>query len=144
MYCIKKPFIELKHLIELEKIHEVSYSSQKYMNETGCQIIIQNISFSLFDRDIASKIQRVNFISMLCNGSTDDSNTEQEVIHILFFDPDALKPVSSFFEVTALDESQDAIGLKNAFIDVFKRNNLNSIMNKIAFLSSDGAKCQLC
>ena len=60
LHCIKKPFIELKHLIELEKIHGVSYSSQKYMNETVCQNIIQNISFCLFDRDTASKIQRVN------------------------------------------------------------------------------------
>ena len=61
----------------------------------------------------------------------------------MFLDPDALKPVLSFIEVIALDESQDATGLKNAFIDVFKCNNLNSIINKIVFLSSDGVKCQL-
>ena len=61
----------------------------------------------------------------------------------MFLDPDALKPVLSFIEVIALDESHDATGLKNAFIDVFKCNNLNSIINKIVFLSSDGAKCQL-
>ena len=51
----------------------------------------------------------------------------------MFLDPDALKPVLSFIEVIALDESQDATGLKNAFIDVFKCNNLNSIINKSYF-----------
>lgn len=45
----------------------------------------------------------------------------------------------SFFGVTALDKSQDATGLKNATIGAFKRNNLNSVLNKITFLSSEGA-----
>lgn len=57
----------------------------------------------------------------------------------MFLDPDALKPVLSFIEVIALDESQDATGLKNATIGAFKRNNLNSVLNKITFLSSEGA-----
>ena len=134
-----RSFIEFKHLLELEEIHGVTYSSRKYMNETGCRNIRQNISFCLFDHDIASKIRRVNFISILCDGSTDASNTEHEVICIVFFDPDALKPVSSFFEIAALDESQDVTGLKSAVIGAIKRNNLNSVLNKIAFSSSDGA-----
>ena len=76
---------------------------------------------------------------LLCDGSTDASVTEQEVIYIVFFDFDALKPVLSFFEVAALDESQDPTGLKKAIVEAFKRNNLNSVLNKIAFLSSDRA-----
>ena len=55
-------------------------------------------------------------MSILCDVSTDASITQQEVINIVFFDPDALKPVLSFFEVAALDESQDATDLKNAII----------------------------
>ena len=57
----------------------------------------------------------------------------------MFFDPDALKPVLSFFKVVTLVESQDATGLKNAIIGVFKRNNLNSVLNKTTFLSPDGS-----
>ena len=37
-------FLEFKHLIELEEIHRVSYSSQKYVNEMGCRNTVQNIS----------------------------------------------------------------------------------------------------
>ena len=132
-------FIEFKHLIELEEMHRMPYSSRKYINETGCRNIIQKISFCLFDSNIASKIRRVNFISILCDGSTDASVTELEVIYIVFFDFDALKLVLSFFEVAALDESQDPTGLKKVIIEAFKRNNLNSVLNIIAFLSSDRA-----
>ena len=57
----------------------------------------------------------------------------------MFFDPDALKPVLSFFEVATLVESQDATGLKNAIMGVFKCNNLNSVSNKTTFLSPDGS-----
>ena len=133
-------FIEFKYLIELEEIYGVSYSLRKCMNETGCRNIIQNIFFfCLFHRDIASKKWRVNFMSILCDVSTDASITQQEVINIVFFDPDALKPVLSFFEVAALDESQDATDLKNAIIGLFKCGNLNSILNKILILLSDSA-----
>ena len=42
-------------------------------------------------------------------------------------------------EVVAPSESQDAPGLKKAIIDTFKRNSLESVTEKIVFLSSDGA-----
>ena len=76
-------------------------------------------------------------LSLLCGCSTDASATEQDVTYIVFSDPNVLKPMLSFFEVAALDDSQDVTGLKNAIIGTIK--HLNSVLNKIAFLSSDGA-----
>ena len=108
-------FIKFKHLIELEEMHGVSYSSQKYKNKTGHRNIIQDISFCLFDCVVTSNIRWVNFIFILCDCLADASVTEQEVIHIVFFDPDVLKPVLSFCEVVALDDSH-ATGLEYAII----------------------------
>ena len=78
----------------------------------------------------------VNFLAVLCNGSTGKSFTEQEVVYVAFADPETGKPTLPFLEVVAPSESQDAPGLKKAIIDAFKRNSLESVVLKIIFLSS--------
>ena len=64
---------------------------------------------------------------------------EQEVAYVVFADPKKGKPTLAFFEVVAPFKSQDALGLKKAIIDTFKRNSLESGIEKFVFLSSDGA-----
>ena len=44
-----------------------------------------------------------------------------------------------FFEVVAPADSQGAPGLKNAMFTTFHKHSLESVLSKIAFLSSDGA-----
>ena len=44
-----------------------------------------------------------------------------------------------FFEVVAPTDSQDAPGLKNAYFATFHKHSLESVLNKIVFLSSDHA-----
>ena len=60
--------------------------------------------------------------------------TEQEVVYVAFADPEKGKPILLFFKAVALSESQDAPGLKKAIIDTFKRNSLESAIEKIVFL----------
>ena len=81
----------------------------------------------------------VNFLAVLCDGSTDKSVAEQEYVFVAFADPETGKPALAFFEVVTLSESQDAPGLKKAIINTFKRNSLEFVTEKIVFLSSDGA-----
>ena len=133
------PFTEFEHLLNLEKLHGVEYKLKSYQNTTGCRSFIQNIAVYLFRIDISEKVERVNFITVLCDGSTDTSITEQEVIYVIFADPDSFRPILAFFEVAALTESQDAVGLKQAIQLSFKSNKLSHVLDKIVFLSSDGA-----
>ena len=81
----------------------------------------------------------VNFIPVLCDGSTDKSVTEQEVIFVVFVDPEANRPVMKFSHIAAPEKSQDARGLKNAIVSGFKEHGLESALGKMVFLSSDGA-----
>ena len=50
-----------------------------------------------------------------------------------------MTPTLCFFEVIAPEDSQDAPGLKDSIRKAFKAHNLESTLNKMVFLSSDGA-----
>ena len=40
--------------------------------------------------NIKNKLVSVNFLVVLCDGSTDRSITEQEVVYVIFADPEAI------------------------------------------------------
>ena len=56
----------------------------------------------------------VNFLAVLCDGLTEESVTEQEVVYVAFADPETGKQTLAFFEVVTPSESQDAPGLKES------------------------------
>ena len=58
---------------------------------------------------------------------------------ISFSDPDTLLSVLKFFNIATAELSQDAVGLKEAIKNAFKEKNLESVLDKMVFLSSDGA-----
>ena len=53
--------------------------------------------------------------------STDKNITEQEVIYVIYVDPDTNLLVMNFFGIAAPEKSQDATGLKEAIISGFSR-----------------------
>ena len=86
---------------------------------------------------------RVNFIAILCDGTTDTSITEQEVIYIFFIDPDTMKPTLSFFECLRLEDSQDANSIFDAIKAALEKHNLLSLLEKLIFLPSDGTSVNI-
>ena len=58
---------------------------------------------------------------------------EHGVVYVAFADPETGKPTLAFLEVVAPSESQDAPELRKAI-----RNSLESVIEEIVFLSSDG------
>ena len=57
---------------------------------------------------------------------------------MVFTDPETHQPTMKFLEVETA-ESHDAPGLKEAIVKAFKSHNLESVLEKLVFLSSDGA-----
>ena len=57
----------------------------------------------------------MSFIAILCDGSTDSSIIEQEVLYVIFTDPETSKLTMNFFEVVAPADRQDAPGLKKRY-----------------------------
>ena len=76
----------------MEKIHGVKFQSGSYENESSCRDFINAISEFFFQKDIYEKLLQLNFIPILCDGTTDTSITEQEVVYIFCVDPDTIEP----------------------------------------------------
>ena len=132
------PFTQFEHLIKLEKLHNVPFSGA-YENETACRNFILDTSDYLFAENMKKKLELVNFISILCDGSTDKSITEQEAIYVVFLDPVTNLPTLKFFEVAEPEKTQNAEGLHDAILSTFKRHGMESVVEKLVFLASDGA-----
>ena len=102
----------------MEKLHNVSYTGAR-KNETAGKKFVLDISDYFFQEVIQKKMELVNFIAVLCDGSTNKSITEHEVIYVIYVDPKTNLPVMKFFKIAALENSQDAPGLKEAIISAF-------------------------
>ena len=72
-----------------------------------------------FEKNVKKKLHLVNFITIFCDESTDNSIIEQEVWYVIFTNPETFKPAMKFFEVVAPADSQDAPGLKNPILQHF-------------------------
>ena len=80
----------LRSQVKIEKLHGVNFTGS-YENETACKTFIFGISEYLFKETVKKKLELVNFIAVLCDGSTDNSVTEQEVLCVIFVDPETFK-----------------------------------------------------
>ena len=127
-------FTDFHDMIDLEKLHNVQFQAGSYENESACRDFIHTIAHYLFDDGVIEKLKKVNFIGILCDGSTDKSITEQEVIYVTYRDPDTLMPCLKFFQVAAAKEGQGAGGLKKSIKQAFIDNKLLSVLNKKNFL----------
>ena len=107
--------------------------------KNACKNFIFGISEYLFEKNLKKKLHLVNFITIFCDESTDNSIIEQEVWYVIFTNPETFKPAMKFFEVVAPTDSQDAPGLKTAIFAIFHKHSLESVLGKIVFLSSNGA-----
>ena len=132
------PFTALRSQVEIEKLHGVNFTGS-YENETACKTFIFGISEYLFKETVKKKLELVNFIAVLCDGSTDNSVTEQEVLYVIFVDPETFKPTIKFLEVVTPSDSQDTPGLKDAITATFKKHSLEAVLEKMVFLGSYGA-----
>ena len=93
-------FTALQNQVALEKLHGVKFTGT-YENEDACKNFIFGISKYLFEENVKKKLHLVNFIAILCGGSTDNSVIEQEVLYVIFTDPETFKPTMKFFKVVA-------------------------------------------
>ena len=83
------------------------------------------------------KLHLAHFIAILCNGSTDNSITQQDVLYVIYTDPETFTPTMYFFEVAPPSYNPDAPGLKQAIFAIFRKNMLELVLKKIVFLASD-------
>lgn len=77
-------FTNLKNMLELEKLHRVEFQLGSYQNETTCSNFVNSVADYLFIKDIVERLKKANFVAVLCDGPTDISVTEQEVVYVSY------------------------------------------------------------
>ena len=75
----------------------------------------------------------------MCDGTTDTSITEQEVVCVFFVGPDAMETTLAFFECLGLEDSQDANNICEAIKKAFEKCDFLDLIDKLILLSSDRA-----
>ena len=133
------PFKYFKDEIDLQKLHDVKFQAGAYENESACPDFILNISNFLFDKLVRENLSRVNFFAILCDGSTDHSITEQEIVYVAYANPDFFQPCLKFCHLASPKDSQDARGLKECILSAFEDHGMKDLIPKIVFLVSDSA-----
>ena len=84
-------------LVALEKLHAVKFTGANE-NEKACKNFIFGISKYLFE-ECKEKIAFSKLYHILCNGSTENSIIEQDVLCVIFTDPETFKPTRSFLKL---------------------------------------------
>ena len=106
------PFTHFEGEIKLQKLHYVKFKSGVYIYESACHNFIISISDFLMDKNIIEDLQKVNFFALLCDGSTDRSINEQEVVYVAYCNPKTFELCLKYFHLASPKDSQDAPGLK--------------------------------
>ena len=95
--------------MKLEEKHGVVIGAA-YRNDTSAGVIVDFIADS-FKSDLKKELDRINFYSILTDGSTDASTTEKEAMFVVTFDPkppnsNKIKINSSYLDVADLNGSR--------------------------------------
>ena len=85
----QEPFSNFKEQLEIEQMHGVKYSGA-YENDNACKQFYFWYFWIFLEINIKNKLVLVNFLVVLCDGSTDKSITEQQVVYVIFTDPEAI------------------------------------------------------
>ena len=93
----------------------------------------------MLEEGVKKKLHLAHFIAILYDGLTDNSITQQEVLFVIYTDPETFKPTMKYFEVAVLSCNQVAPGLKQAIFAIFRKNMLELVLEKTVFVASDGA-----
>ena len=133
----RRPFSDFSDWLEWAELQGVKLSVP-YKNRTQCREFIKYIDQVLCDKNVRNKLERINFIAVFCDGSTDSAIIEKECIDIMFCDPDTFEPVLTFLSLKDLP-SQDADGIKIATNAAFNDISMPELASKVVFLASDGA-----
>ena len=92
-----------------------------YRNETAGAIFIDTVVTTICQK-LLEDIEKCNYFTLLMDGSTDSSFTEQELIYVLFLDSKGT-PSVEFLSIENI-KYVHAYGLKGSIVQAFERLKL--------------------
>ena len=102
--------LTLEQRKNLEKLFHIAYfigykgkSYTDFMDllelENACRDFVTFCFKTIFHKKAKDKLECANFVSILCDGSTDSAVIEKESIYVLFVDPDTFSPTLLLFSL---------------------------------------------
>ena len=138
-----KPYSDFKDLMELQVANfgnQYKSGYETYLNDKACHEFIKCIAEDLLERN-ASHIKEDSFISILADGSTDKSNTEQEIIYVTMLK--AGRPVTQFITLYSVPNA-DAEHLTEALKETMtEKLKLRDWTQNVICCCFDGASVNL-
>ena len=136
-YVTKKerPFTDYPDLLELQAKKGIENFGSSYGHADASAHFGYYIGKVLCE-NLKNLISKSNYYSVLSEGSTDSSETEQETIYILFICGGI--PVLKYFSIESVKVA-DSAGLKETLEKAFLRFGFKNYYNKLVGLNLDGA-----
>ena len=129
----KMAFRQYQPLCELQEKNGVDMGDY-YKNDKACKDFIENISEAEKER-VKDEVGKVQWISVLADGSTDHTITEQEIVYVRYVTSEGVLKTELADIVAA--KSADASGVFNAIEDGL--HNIDVPLTKVVCTNMDGA-----
>ena len=131
----ERPYSDFEELLELQEKNGAKYH-KGYRNERSAANFVDTCGQVIKD-NMVQDLLNAKYYSVLMDGSTDSSVTEQELIYLLFLGKNGI-PEVKFFSVESV-KAADADGLKSSLKEAFERIGILCFENRLHGLNVDGA-----
>lgn len=131
----ERPFSDSSDLLRLQSKNNVTNIGESYTTDRAAAQFVNAIG-TVTRESLKADLEKVHYYSVLNDGSTDISVTEQELVYVLFLKDGA--PVIKFLGVES-PEQADAEGLQNSITRAFSRIDIPCFSDRLVGLNVDGA-----
>ncbi|XP_052806605.1 zinc finger protein 862-like [Mya arenaria] len=134
----ERPFSDFPSLLQLQESNGLSLGDT-YHNDKSAKNFIENIG-GIFHDQVVSLLDKADYFSIFCDGSTDRSDSEKEVIMIKVLED--FYPKLKYFKLEE-PENTKANGILAAIDHAFFVNDLQNYKQKTVGFCSDGASVMM-
>ena len=109
--ALERPFDDYTTFCALQNINGVDLG-EAYTTRSACTEFLHSIS-EVMKEDIAVKLKKSNFISVMADGGTDQGVMEEVLVYVRYFDMELGKPVSEYLAIQE-PKSGSGVGVLDA------------------------------
>ena len=131
-----KAIYRLSHLIMLEKKNHIKHISNSYVTDRAAAVFTDYIGI-VRKESFAKDFANARYYSVLSDGSTDNAETEQELVYVLYLLKDGV-PIVKYLSIGNA-KNGDASGLKTWITKAFQRFRITKFSEQLLGLNVDGA-----
>ncbi|XP_028408661.1 zinc finger protein 862-like [Dendronephthya gigantea] len=135
----ERPFSDFSELLKLQSKNNILNIGESYTTDRAAAQFV-NVIGEVTRESLEADLAKARYYSILSDGSTDVSTTEQELVYVLFLQDGT--PVVKFAGVESATTA-DAEGLLRAIESAFSRLGISCFPDRLVGLDVDGASVNM-